>query len=124
MAPLDEDLPQLGYDAIAAALQCDVDEVPRLKRLPVVPKMLAACPRVSNFRRARAHGREPQASFVGALCYLPMLHVVACCGKRCRMVCGFLGYTDAQAAVIVSDKIWTSYKIRRPISIYRMTYNP
>ena len=57
---------------------------------------------------ARAHGRESQASFVGALCYLPTLHVVACCGKRCRMVCGFLGYKDAQTDVIISDKIWTS----------------
>ena len=57
VAPLDEDLPQLGYDAIAAALECDVDEVPRLKRLPVVPKMLAARPSVSKFRRARVHGR-------------------------------------------------------------------
>ena len=47
-----------------------------------------------------------------------MLHVVACCGKRCRMVCGFLGYNDAQTDVIISDEIWTSYKIRRPISIY------
>ena len=89
ITPLDEDLPQLGYDAIAAALECDVDEVPRLKRLPVVPKMLAA-------------------SFVGALCYLPLLHTVACCGNRCKMVCGFKGYTDAQTAVIVSDKIWAS----------------
>ena len=118
ITPLDEDLPQLGYDAIAAALECDVDEVPRLKRLPVVPRMLAARPSVSKFRRARAHGCEPQASFVGALCYLPTLHVVACCRKRCRMVCGFKGYEDAQTAVIVSDKIWTSYKIRRPMSIY------
>ena len=84
------------------------DELPRLKRLPVVQKMLAARPGVSKFGRARAHGHEPQASFVGALCYLPMLHVVACCGKRCRMVCGFLGYTDAQSDVIISDKIWTS----------------
>ena len=108
ITPLDEDLPQLGYDAIAAALECDVDEVPRLKRLPVVPKMLAARPRVSNFRRACVHGSEPQASFVGALCYLPLLHVVACCGNRCKMVCGFKGYTDAQTAVIVSDKIWAS----------------
>ena len=105
---LDEDLPPFGYEAIAAALQCDVDELPRMKRLPVVPKMLAACTGVSKFRRARAHGREPQASFVGALCYLPMLHVVACCGNRCKMVCGFKGYTDAQTAVIVSDKIWAS----------------
>ena len=105
---LDEDLPQLGYDAIAAALECDVDEVPRLKRLPVVQKMLAARPGVSKFGRARAHGHEPQASFVGALLYLPTLHVVACCGKRCRMVCGFLGYYDAQTDVIISDKIWTS----------------
>ena len=61
---------------------------------------------------------------MGALLYLPTLHVVACCGNRCKMVCGFKGYTDAQTAVIVSDKIWTSYKIRRPISVYRMTYNP
>ena len=108
LSPLDEDLPSLGYEAIAAALRCDVDEVPRTKRLPVVPNMLAARPRVSNFRRARAHGRESQASFVGALLYLPTLHVVACCGKRCRMVCGFLGYNDAQTDVIISDKIWTS----------------
>ena len=123
LSPLDEDLPPLGYEAIAAALECDVDEVPRMKRLPVVPKMLAACPRVSNFRHARVHGSEPQASFVGALLYLPTLHVVACCGKRCRMVCGFKGYKDAQTAVIVSDKIWTSYKIRRPMTISRMTYS-
>ena len=54
ITPLDEDLPQLGYDAIAAALQCDVDEVPRMKRLPVVPKMLAARPSVSKFRRTRS----------------------------------------------------------------------
>ena len=118
LSPLDEDLPPLGYDALAAALQCDVDELPRMKRLPVVPQMLAARLRVSKFRRARAHGREPQASFVGALLYLPTLHVIACCGNRCKMVCGLKGYYDAQTAVIVSDKIWTSYKIRRPISIY------
>ena len=124
LSPLDEDLPPLGYDALAAALQCDVDELPRMKRLPVVPQMLAARLRVSKFRRARAHGREPQASFVGALLYLPTLHVIACCGNRCKMVCGLKGYYDAQTAVIVSDKIWTSYKIRRPISVYRMTYNP
>ena len=61
---------------------------------------------------------------MGALCYLPMLHVVACCGDRCKMVCGFKGYEGSEIDVIVSDKIWTSYKIRRPISIYRMTYNP
>ena len=55
LAPLDEDLPPLGYEAIAAALQCDVDEVPRLKRLPVVPKMLAARPGVSKVStRARS----------------------------------------------------------------------
>ena len=45
---------------------------------------------------------------MGALLYLPTLHVVACCGNRCKMVCGFKGYTDAQTAVIVSDKIWAS----------------
>ena len=60
---------------------------------------------------------------MGALCYLPMLHVVACCGKRCWMVCGFLGYNDAQSDVIVSDKIWASYKIRRPKFVC-MTYFP
>ena len=60
---------------------------------------------------------------MGALCYLPLLHTVACCGNRCKMVCGFLGYHDAQTAVIVSDKIWTSYKIRRPAYVSRMTYS-
>ena len=54
LSPLDEDLPSLGYEAIAAALRCDVDEVPRTKRLLVVPNMLAARPRVSKFRRARS----------------------------------------------------------------------
>ena len=58
------------------------------------------------------------------LCYLPLLHVICCCGMRCKMVCGFLGYNEDEKDVIVSDKIWTSYKIRRPISLYRMTYNP
>ena len=91
---LDEDLPPFGYEAIAAALECDAGDVPRLKRLPVVPKMLAA-------------------SFVGTLCFMPLLHVVACCGNRCKMVCGFKGYDDAQTGVIVSDEIWTSLEVHK-----------
>ena len=47
------------------------------------------------------------------LCYLPTLHVICCCGKRCRMVCKFFKFTDVETDIICSDKIWVSYDVRR-----------
>ena len=50
---------------------------------------------------------------MGVLCYLPVLHVICCCGKRCRMVCKYLKFTDDESDIICSDMIWVSYDVRR-----------
>ena len=100
-------MPQFGLEALGAALGCGAEGLPKsLLPLPQLPYI-----HVMNW-----------VAFAGMCCYLPVLHVMCCCGNRCKMVCRLMGYKGKKVGIIISDKIWCSLEVYKNTIFVEVPY--